>query len=253
MTTEKQSDKTTAIPVNDNKTVFGPLGTYAVVAVIMVSIIVTTAIMLNKELNIVEGQVAAVDNKMTEVQTIDANNIYTVVNHQPAEIIVSTSETYAIQETTETAEVETAPAPVNEQIAEIPSAEVLVAIEETAVTTQETEQAQATAVETVVTATLAETRQQQAAKDNQDRIESYKLEQKQRMAEMFARIRLLESQRLDQYKSSQDEQITRLREQVTSQQQMIDELVSRNKELFEMRAANIQRNQTKREQVLNRI
>jgi len=249
MTTEKQSDQATATTVNDNKEVFGPLGTYAVVAVIMVSIIVTSAIMLDKQLNVVEGQIAAVESDMTEVQTIDSNNIYTVVNHEPATMIASTSETKAVQEAVVTAEVEAAPAA--EQIAETPSAEVLVTIEETAVTAQKTEQV--TAVESIETITPVESRQAQIAKENQDRTESYKLEQKQRMAEMFARIRSLESQQLDRYKSSQDEQIARLRDQVTSQQEKIDNLILRNKELFEVRAANVKKNQTNREQALNRI
>ena len=73
------------------------------------------------------------------------------------------------------------------------------------------------------------------------------------MAEMFARIKSLESQRLDQYKINQDEQIARLRDQLSSQQQVIDNLILRNKELFEMRAANVQKNQTYREETLNRI
>jgi len=96
-------------------------------------------------------------------------------------------------------------------------------------------------------------RQQQLAKENQARIDAYKQEQKQHMTEMFARIKTLESQQLDRYKANQDSQIVRLREQISQQQQMIEALVLRNKELFELRAASMQRGQNNREQVLNRI
>jgi len=73
------------------------------------------------------------------------------------------------------------------------------------------------------------------------------------MTEMFARINTLESQRLDRYKANQDGQIVRLRKQISQQQHMIETLVLRNKDLFDMRAANMQRHQENRKQVLNRI
>lgn len=256
MTTEKKSETTTAPTVNDNKAVFGPLGKYAVVAVIMASIIVTTAIMLDKQLNTVDEQIAAMESEVAQMHTTDSVTNDVATSDKPVEIITTTAEansTKLIKETEVTAQAEAtpAPAPVATQIAETPTAEVLVAMESTPVTDQASEQT--TIVETVETATPVQTNQTQLAMDNQARIEAYKLEQKQRMAEMFARIRSLESKQLDQYKISQDGQIARLRNQLTSQQQMIDKLVLRNKELFEMRAASVKRNQTNREQVLNRI
>jgi len=238
MTTKKKSDQTKATTkapaVNDNKAVFGPLGKYAVVAVIMVSIIVTTAIMLDKQLNTVDEKIAAIETEVTEIHTIDAITADTATSNETVEIVASTSEINATKEITSA---EAAPAPV--------------AIEAAPAADLKTEQA--ITIATVETATPAQTNQKQPAMDNQDRIEAHKLEQKQRMAEMFARIRSLESQQLEQYKTNQDGQITRLRDHITSQQQMIDKLALRNKELFEMRAANVQRNQTNREQVLNRI
>ncbi len=88
---------------------------------------------------------------------------------------------------------------------------------------------------------------------NQARIKAYKLEQKQHLAEIFTRIKALESKQLERYKANQDGRIVRLRKQISEQHQMIETLVLRNKELFELRAANIQRNQDNREQTLNRI
>ncbi len=54
MTTKQTPD--TETPSN-NKIVFGPLGKYAIIAVLMVSIIVTTAIMLEKQLGSVRSTV----------------------------------------------------------------------------------------------------------------------------------------------------------------------------------------------------
>jgi len=91
------------------------------------------------------------------------------------------------------------------------------------------------------------------AQDSQARIEAYKLEQKQHMAEMFSRIKALEGKQLTRYKDSQDKQIARLRDQVSQQNTMIETLVSRNKDRIEVRAASMKRYQTQREAMLNRI
>ncbi|MFV2005209.1 MAG: hypothetical protein ACC650_08370, partial [Gammaproteobacteria bacterium] len=77
MTTETKTDKKSPETENDsstknttdNKSVFGPLGKYAIVAVIMVSIIVTTAIMLDKQLNTVDEQIAAIESEVAGLNT----------------------------------------------------------------------------------------------------------------------------------------------------------------------------------------
>ena len=251
MTTTKKPAPATAPTVNDNKAVFAPLGKYAVVAVIMVSIIVTSAIMLDKQLNTAEEQIAAIETESAETFTIGSNTTYTATSNDAVEIVASSSETVATQEVKEVAKVDVISSPVAQEILAAPSAETLVAIEATPVTSPQTEQA--TNLEIVKTTASMQTRREQLAGDSQARSEANKLEQKQRMAEMFARIKSLESQRLDQYKTNQDEQIARLRDQLSSQQQVIDNLILRNKELFEIRAANVQKNQTYREETLNRI
>ena len=88
---------------------------------------------------------------------------------------------------------------------------------------------------------------------HQARIESYKVQQKSRMTEMFDRIKQLESKQLEQYKAQQAEQVARLRNRVSTQKEQIDALIQRNENLFELRSASMQRSQTRREQVLNRI
>ena len=251
MTTDKKSDQTTTA-VNDNRAVFGPLGTYAVVAVIMVSIIVTTAIMLDKELNTVEAKIAAIESEVTETHTDDTKNIDTQETLDTSTVVIAdVSEPIVAEETAKIDVTPVAAQPVTEQVVEAPSAEVLVAIEESPVSSQKDEPV--ANLETTEPEIAAQTSQARFEQDNQARIEAYKLEQKQHMAEMFARIKSLESQQLDQYKTTQDEQISRLRNQLVSQQQMIDKLILRNKELFELRAANVQRVQHNREQALNRI
>ncbi len=261
MTTENtektENTVTTENETNDNKKVFGPLGKYAVVAVIMVSIIVTTAIMLNKQLGTVEEQLAAMENEVAEIN--DANTTSTVTS--------AASE--ATSETQDVAEAQARPVEVEAaevQAIEAPSAEVLVAAEDTAketvsetvVSATKDSPTEAASIAPVMEKNSAEYDQAQLTMEKRDqehqaRIEAFKAEQKQHMTEMFARIKTLDAQRLDEYKIKQDEQVERLREQIAKQEQMIEALILRNKEWIEMRAASMQRSQSNREKMLERI
>ena len=106
MATTKKSEPATTPTVNDNKTVFAPLGKYAVVAVVMVSIIVTTAIMLDKQLNTVEEKIAAIKTEVVETHTIDSTTTDTATSNAPVEIVASTSETSTTIETKEITKIE---------------------------------------------------------------------------------------------------------------------------------------------------
>lgn len=257
MTTETKPDNTidtaetstTENQAANNKAVFGPLGTYAVVAVIMVSIIVTTAITLNKELGSVDGKIVSIENEVAEFTSNDAGSAV------PEPISTNTSDsTISSQKVVSATPAEVTPV-------QAPPVESAAAAEETetvAVTEVSTETVVAdSAVPAAETENSYETdmkaRQAQLASENKARIAAYKLEQKQHMSEMFVRIKELEAQQLDRYKSHQDTRVERLREQIAIQQKMIDTLISRNKELYDLRAANVQQQQTKREELINRI
>ena len=274
MTTEKNTEKDIEIEkeastaaTSDNKAVFAPLGKYAAVAVIMVGIIVTTAIMLDRQLNTVEEQLAvleteaaaayAVVNEVSTDETVTAEVVTAEV--EPAKVESTKADTTAETKEKVTSEtVAVAAAPVATPI-EAPAAEVTVA-KKTITTPVATEvkhniaQAIPAAQFELTTAkSSAQARQAQLAKEYQARIDTYKAEQKKNMSDMFARIKALEAQQLDRYKAGQDGQIARLRKQITEQQKMIETLVLRNKDMFELREANVQRVQANREQVLNRI
>ena len=266
MSTKKTENKT-----NDNKTVFGPLGKYAVVAVIMVSIIVTTAIMLNKQLGTVEEQLAVMASEVAENNAaITSNTATTEIN----EATVSSAAISETQETAEVAEAEVVPVEVQAteiqavevQATEVQAADVLVATENTSketvpeaiVSTEQTSSTDVAVIEPAKSKNSAEIYQAQRATTKRDlerqaRIESFKLEQKQHMTEMFARVKSLESKQLDQYKIHQDKHVERLRQRIAEQEQLIEALILRNKERIDVRAASMQRSQSNREKVLNRI
>ena len=262
MTTET---KTETPATSDNKAVFGPLGKYAAVAVIMVGIIVTTALMLDRQLQSVDEQIAAIEKEVASIHAAEASipEQTATVETAAADVEVTeievieeaTSETVAVVEAaveTPAAATETATAAA---VAETPAVQETAAPVAVVATTEATIATAPAAPFEMATAknNAAQAHQEQLAKENQARIDAYKQEQKQHMSEMFARIKTLESQQLDRYKANQDSQIVRLRKQISQQQQMIEALVLRNRELFELRAANMQRSQNNREQALNRI
>lgn len=220
MTTETKADNVTE---TNNLSTFKPLGKYAVIAVIMVSIIVTTAIMLDKQFNsaerelaTIESEVASIDN--TETATLIESNLETKTEKGAMAAVVSEANT-------------TQALPAN-----TPDITSIVAVENTP-----SNDTQANAV------------QNDIEQKSNDRITTYKLEQKQRMTDMYARIKTLEAKQLERYKSNQDKQVEQLRTRIAEQEQLIEELITRNNEWFELRTANIQRNQARREDILNRI
>ena len=273
--------------VSDNKAVFGPLGKYAVVAVIMVSIIVTTAIVLDKELGSTEDKLAAVENEVAAENAVDEETSTKVESSEAAASIEVIAETSEVQDTIELAEIETGPVSVQASadetteaqthetivsVAVVPNEIIAIAKEAVADSGSNAEQTSnaVPAISTQMTAKIesasTDTKTEDPVRDSQSqyvannqykqwlsRIEVYKLEQKQHMTETFTRIKSLESEQLDQYKAHQKKQIERLREQIAQQQQVIETLILRNQERFDMRAASMQRHQVRREQILNRI
>lgn len=230
MTTETKSQAS-------EQSTFAPLGKYAVIAVLMVGVIVTTAIMLDKQLNRAETEIASIEaeiSKLNKAQAKATNVAQPVTQTQVAE-----QATIAPTTTTDmaTAEVEIDKTAVN-----------TVAVDSNVTNNQQSNDA-AIATEEVASTTMAETN----AGSHQARVDSHKTQQKTRMTEMFDRIAKLESKQLSQFKTQQAEQVARLRKQVNVQQQQIDALIQRNENLFNLRTASAQRNQAQREQMLNRI
>ena len=250
MTTETRTETPAT---SDNKAVFGPLGKYAAVAVIMVGIIVTTALMLDRQLQSVDEQIAAIEKEVASIHAAEASIPEQTATVETAGADVEVTEVEVTEEAaSETvAVIETVAEPA--AVAEAPAVQEAATPAVVATTEATTTTAPAPFEMAAAKNNAAQAHQEQLAKENQARIDVYKQEQKQHLSEMFARIKTLESRQLDRYKANQDSQIARLREQISQQQQMIEALVLRNRELFELRAANIQRSQNNREQALNRI
>ncbi len=222
MTAKTKSNETKS--QTGEQSTFAPLGKYAAIAVVMVGIIVTTAIMLDKQLDKAETDIASIESsiksEMAELNKVQANA--TVTTQTERQVQATTVSTSATDVDIEVAEIDTS---VNNNLANNQPSEIIAS---------------------TVTA-------QTNAGSHQARIESYKVQQRSRMTDMFDRIKQLESKQLEQYKTQQAEQVARLRNRVSTQQEQIDALIQRNENLFELRSASMQRSQAQREQMLNRI
>jgi len=256
MTTETPSKNTSS---TDNKAIFGPLGKYAVIAVIMVSIIVTTAIMLDKQLSTVDAQIAEIEANIAKANKENSNTVEiiaevenTSANAEAAlEAEIPTADVLNMTDI-ETVVVETASQNNAEQDSVTTSTETEVNVDVEIATSAGTSQIAPSSPTTAINQNqfdMVKARNEA----RQARIDTLKLEQKNRMTEIFARIKALEAKQLDRYKANQGDQVANLREQIARQQQMIETLIVRNQDLYQLRAANVQRNQSNREKILNRI
>lgn len=232
-TTATTSENKTA----ENKRVFAPLGKYAVIAVLMVSIIITTAIMLDRQLSTVDTNIAAIESEIAEIQ--DANQTKVEETGITENSTSDAAEAFAMETLTESD-------PVTTEVATSTESETTSqAAEETLVTVETENKAEVTAVidsKTATTITEADAR-----------FASAKSQQKQHITQMLERIKVLETEQLDRYKQQQNEQIIRLREQLAQQQAIIETLINRKQDLYQLRETAIQRNQANREEIYNRI
>ena len=117
MSTEKESGNTTTTLDNkidnktDNKALFGPLGIYAMAGVIIVSIMITTVILLNKQTGTTAAaeSIAAIEKEIAESNAYESTASITTTATNETETIETAaieSENKQIQDSIEQAEVE---------------------------------------------------------------------------------------------------------------------------------------------------
>jgi hypothetical protein len=260
-TDNKTSEKNKAAEKKaENKVIFGPLAKYAVVAVIMVSLIVTTAIMLNDQLDTVNQQIASIEDEVSNINVATENP----GESEPTEVITEVTEADATEiapdttvvadtqiDTTDASDTQVA---TSSEQSDVQTESIKLSVIEPSDSSQTPEAEETIAAQDDEIQNLdSATRKDRFSAEYNARIESHKAEQKQRMLEMFARIEKLEQQQLEQYKASQDKRIEQMRQQNVYQQQIIDALILRNEETVKMREANLLKKQNNREQMLNRI
>jgi hypothetical protein len=276
MGTKIQSDNNATTTANDNnKVLFGPLGKYAILGVFMVGIIITSVIMLNKQLGTAAEDVAAIKKELSEsrvINTTPSNSVKQAIaadkeNTQEAGTVelaqtkndIDDKVTMSSDADVESAEQNTASVTEYAEPA-VNKTEEVVAQQQTAqISIEPSESNEIKSAKVTLPANEMPEAQQRdiviESRDQQweDHLLARKQEHKQRLAEFFDRIKSSEFERLEDYKDYQARQIENLREQIARQQKQIEELIERNKESYELREAKIQRYQADRDEILNRI
>jgi len=217
--------------VSDSKLLLAPLAKYGVIALLIVGVIVTTTIMLNRGLDTVEEEIAQQSLAAMETEKTPATGESVSEVSTPA---VSTDITVV---KTTTALVSPALTPVI-----VSTDAVTPGVESTIVETNTPETVASDIVAPVIAANVAPQRYMPPVFDH-----------KARIAEHHAYLAKQDQDYLDGLKTRQAEHIQMLQQQLARQQLRIEEIEMRNQETYEMRAVSIKRMQQTREESLNRI
>ena len=233
--TETDNNEDPNMP-SDARVILGPLVKYAAMGLVLVGIIITTAVMMDRQLNDIDREVAELEAQLAQanterdsVQTADADG---QSSQEP--------QTAAIQ-----AE------PVNSTVAAITVAEKPEQnVAKSAVVTPAVVQtaAQATGIETspVQATTTENTVAAETAADDDFIIQPME----EIIAERNAYLKERDLEYLEAFNASQDKKLELMRERLARQEQRIKEMESRYQEMYDIRAADMKEMQERRESFL---
>ena len=258
---------------DDAKLILAPLAKYAAVAVIMVSIIITTVIMVNRELNTIDRDVASLKEKLANanaiteaeentlsdaVVTVDAVSNESITPSAEAIITVNAEqEPDSIQKTESVAiAIETQNNAID--TAAIPTTLLQPQNTETGVVADSTVE-----IEAVEKSQEAEQLAVNKAQPNQvattqpaphtSRLLSLKASLQARIADRNDYLKTRDHKNLEELRVSQQKMIEWMRQQIDHQQEIIEEMRARNQDAYEMRAASMKRMQEARDRSLEKI
>jgi hypothetical protein len=264
---------------SDARIILGPLVKYAAVGFVLVGIIITTAIMLDRQFNSIDREVAELRTKLAQSNTdtmIEADADTSTgpqaaaapaveaedVQQQPAIAEVAETEMPAAEPVAENS-IDTTPA-VTQAAAQKEQTEVIVSestdvedavAEDTVVeaaVAEDTVVDAAVAEDTVVDAAVAEdTVVDAAVADKVDRhSDFFDKSFDQMIAERNNYLNEMDRVRLEEFKASRERHVQFMRERLARQERRIQEMIQRNQELYDYRAANIKEMQQWRENFL---
>lgn len=235
------SEETLQKRPSDRRLILGPLIIYGLVAFVVAGIIVTTAIVIDKEYNQIDNQVADLKLELEQQQAeqlTEPNAIQTSESTEEPRI----EETSRVNNANEAVEITTLEADTT-----IATAKATTPAETTPLQLSPPVQVTPPAAAPITSAvTIPEQITGEDAFDPRKRMQTRIAEHNELMARQ-------DQEHLKTFKASQAKQIEWLREQLVKQQKRIDDIEKRNLETYEMREAAIKRMQDAREQSLNRI
>ena len=233
---------------SDARIILGPLVKYAAMGFVLVSIIITTAVMLDHQFNDIDREVAELQAQLAQAnkdagREADADTAGSQAEATPAVeagAVEQKPAVLAVAEVTEAEKpaatpvvenrVDTAPA-VTQAVAQVAKTEATI--------TESVAVEDAVAEDVVVENTVA-------GKTNaRDDFLDKSLEQL--IAERNDYLKERDRIYLEEFRASQERQLQFMRERFAHQEQRIQEMEQRNQEIYDYRAANIKQRQQRRE------
>ncbi len=236
--TDKKEDQNEP---SDARIILGPLVKYAAVGLVLVGIIITTAVMLDRQYNDIDREVAELEAQLAQARmdTVAVADTDSAAASQAE--VTSTVEAEAVQQK---------PAVVEVTEAEKPAATPVVenSVDTTPAVTQLA--AQAVKTEVIVTeSTVAEDTVVEDAVANKTNRHDDFFDQSfdELIAERNTYLKEKDRVYLEEFKASQERQLQFMRERLARQEQKIKEMEQRNQEIYDYRAANVKEMQQMRE------
>lgn len=250
------------------KELLAPLATYGVIAIAIVAVIITTAIMLNKQLNTIEQDVATLESELAEKNIAAADEVVTTED-AAAQVLpteVATGETVVNDDTPAVAEVIADPDTTQSaSAADIQTGTDTTTVQPVSAASSDTVSKDTENVSTIATATdtenviaevsesTADVSKESFVAERNAFIAEMKAMMKQRMSEQNAIMKQRDAKHLESFKANLDRQIDVLQQQLLRTQKMIADVQKRNQSVYEMQATSMEEHQQRRDSLLNRI
>ena len=251
--TEADNNEESKTP-SDARIILGPLVKYAGIGFVLVAIIITTVVSLDRQFNDIDREVAELEAQLAAAHpAADANLNAT---EEPADQAVAVSETRAIQVSESEPEPSPAVDPTSAQETLKDDASKVIetpAVADASLAGASNNSTGSATVDTVIPARQAAVVEQ--VNQNEDSIarpdvffdKSIEDLIKERNAYLNERDRIY----LEEFKASQEKQLQLMRERLARQEQRIEEMEKRNQERYETRAADVMEMQQRREDFLS--
>ena len=230
---------------SDARIILGPLVKYAAMGLVLVGIIITTAVMLDRQFNNIDQEVAELEAQLAQADKNNAADTTATVELQ-AEVAPAVAKE-AIQKKPEMSEI----AEVSE--AEKPAEKVA---ENTAIHAPAAEQAPAQPAETETVSTAATVNkaaltEDKVAENKNEYPDYFDQSLEELIAERNTYLKEMDRIYLEDFKASQEKQLQSMRDRLARQEQRIVDMEKRNQELYDIRAANMKEMQDRRESFIS--
>jgi hypothetical protein len=221
---------------SDARVILGPLVKYAAMGLVLVGIIITTAVMMDRQLNDIDREVAELEAQLAAANGAAETDITTASQNQ--KVNTPTVEPVVVQAQEEPAAAQVAETIVAEQ-AEVKAAEGTINVGPGPEVTTNTASVEAAPLEAAVA-------ENTVAVETSEDDDFFAQSLDQIIAERNAYLKERDLEYLEAYRTSQEKKLELMRERLARQEQRIKEMESRYQEIYDVRAADMKEMQQRR-------